>query len=568
MDCFTGRAKISFRNDVKNENMIKDYLRKNISQTIEQILGVNIPLAEIGLEKPKQDGHGDWSTNIALNLSKSLKENPRKLADRITASLKLDPELVSQMEVAGPGFMNFKLASGWLYSELVTLLDKKNSFGCCDHGKGEKVQVEFVSVNPTGPLHVGHGRGAFVGDAIARLLQCVGYQVHREYYINDAGNQIDKLGRSVLARLNEIWGRPFEFPEGGYQGEYLKDFAVQLDSEQGERLKALPPDELLSEVTRVSREGMLESLKLSLKDLKVEFDEWFSETDLVGSGAIKRSLEELNKKGYLYEQDGAQFFKASEFGDEKDRVVIKSSGEHTYFAADIAYMLNKFGRGFKRLIYVWGADHHGDVPRMKGAAKALGHDPDSLEFVLMQMVRLIEEGREVKFSKRSGVIVTLDELRDEVGPDVMRYFFLMRRSESQFDFDLDLARKHSDENPVFYVQYAHARICSIIDHAREKGITRTKSDLSLLKEKEEINLIKALLEFPEVVLGAALAREPHRLPTYLQDLAGVFHTFYHQHRVVTDDAGLTQARLDLCDAARIVFANGLSLLGVSAPEKM
>lgn len=548
--------------------MIKDYLRKNISQTIEQILGVNIPLAEIGLEKPKQDGHGDWSTNIALNLSKSLKENPRKLADQITASLKLDPELVSNVEVAGPGFINFRLASGWLYSELVTLLDKKNSFGCCDHGKGEKVQVEFVSVNPTGPLHVGHGRGAFVGDAIARLLQCAGYQVHREYYINDAGNQIDKLGRSVLARLNEIWGQPFEFPEGGYQGEYLKDFAARLDSEQGVRLKAIPPDKLLTEITNISRDGMLDNLKLSLKDLKVEFDEWFSEAGLVESEAIKRSLEELNKKGYLYDQDGAQFFKASEFGDEKDRVVIKSSGEHTYFAADIAYMLNKFDRGFKRLIYVWGADHHGDVPRMKGAAQALGHDPDSLEFVLMQMVRLIEEGREVKFSKRSGVIVTLDELRDEVGPDVMRYFFLMRRSESQFDFDLDLARKHSDENPVFYVQYAHARICSIIDHAREKGITRTKSDLALLKEKEEITLIKALLEFPEVVLGAALAREPHRLPTYLQDLAGVFHAFYHQHRVVTDDAGLTQARLDLCDAARIVFANGLSLLGVSAPEKM
>jgi arginyl-tRNA synthetase len=548
--------------------MIKDYLRKNISQTIEQTLGLTIDPSQIGLEKPKQDGHGDWSTNIALNLSKSLKENPRKLADQITASLKLDPELVSQTEVAGPGFINFKLASGWLYSELVTLLDKKNSFGCCDHGKGEKVQVEFVSVNPTGPLHVGHGRGAFVGDAIARLLQCVGYQVHREYYINDAGNQIDKLGRSVLARLNERWGRPFEFPEGGYQGEYLKGFADQLDSEQGDRLKALSSDELLAEVTRISRDGMLENLKLSLKDLKVEFDEWFSEVGLVESGAISRSLEELKKKGYLYEQDGAQFFKASEFGDEKDRVVIKSTGEHTYFAADIAYLLNKFGRGFKRLIYVWGADHHGDVPRMKGAAQALGHDPDSLEFILMQMVRLIEEGREVKFSKRSGVIVTLDELRDEVGPDVMRYFFLMRRSESQFDFDLDLARKHSDENPVFYVQYAHARICSIIDHAREKGINRAKSDLALLKEKEEINLIKALLEFSEVVLGAAMAREPHRLPTYLQDLAGVFHTFYHQHRVVTEDAGLTQARLDLCDAARIVFANGLSLLGVSAPEKM
>jgi arginyl-tRNA synthetase len=407
-----------------------------------------------------------------------------------------------------------------------------------------------------------------VGDAISRLMQFVGYNVHREYYINDAGNQIDKLGRSVLARLNERWGRPAQFPEGGYQGEYIRDFAARLDSEQGSRLQNLPPDELLTQVTTLSRQGMLDLLKASLKDLKVEFDLWFSEASLVESEAINQALEQLEAKGCLYRQDGALFFKATEFGDEKDRVVVKSTGEHTYFAADIAYMLNKFGRGYKKLIYVWGADHHGDVPRMKGAARALGQDPDALEFVLMQMVRLVEQGREVKFSKRSGVIVTLDELRDEVGPDVMRYFFLMRRSESQFDFDLDLARKHSDENPVFYVQYAHARICSIIDHAREKGITRTKSDLALLKEKEEISLIKALLEFPEVVLGAALAREPHRLPTYLQDLAGVFHAFYHQHRVVADDAGLTQARLDLCDAARIVFANGLGLLGVSAPEKM
>jgi arginyl-tRNA synthetase len=548
--------------------MIKEYLKSKLLESLEKVTGKSVDPVLVNFERPKQAAHGDWATSVALSLAKELKAKPRDIAQKIVDSLDLDPSLVAKTEIAGPGFINFKLASGWLYSELVTLLDKKNSFGCCDHGQGEKVQVEFVSVNPTGPLHVGHGRGAFVGDAVARLLQCVGYQVHREYYINDAGNQIDKLGRSVLARLNELWGRPFEFPEGGYQGQYLKDFAAQLDSEQGDALKALPPEDLLARVTAVSRQGMLEMLKISLKDLKVEFDEWFSETGLVESGAIKGALDQLEKKGYLYKQDGALFFKAAEFGDEKDRVVIKSTGEHTYFAADIAYMLNKFGRGFKRLIYVWGADHHGDVPRMKGAAQALGQDPGSLEFILMQMVRLIEEGREVKFSKRSGVIVTLDELRDEVGPDVMRYFFLMRRSESQFDFDLDLARKHSDENPVFYVQYAHARICSIIDHAREKGITRAKSDLALLKEKEEINLIKALLEFPEVVLGAALAREPHRLPTYLQDLAGAFHNFYHQHRVVTEDQALSNARLDLCQAVRVVLANGLDLLGVSAPEKM
>ncbi len=547
--------------------MIKDYLRQQTLRALQRA-GAQADPALVGFERPKQAAHGDWSTNVALALAKQRRENPRQLAEAIVAGMELDPDLVEKTEIAGPGFINFRLSQRWLYRELAGLLALGPRYGRSDIGNGKRVQVEFVSVNPTGPLHVGHGRGAFVGDAIARLLQCTGHDVQKEYYVNDAGNQIDKLGRSVLARLNEIWGRPFEFPEGGYQGEYLKAYAKGLDSDQGGRLQALPPGELLSEVTRISREGMLAQLKSSLKDLKVEFDNWFSETSLVESGAIKGSLDELEQKGYIYEQDGAVFFKATEFGDEKDRVVVKSGGEHTYFAADIAYMKDKFGRGFDRLIYVWGADHHGDVPRMKGAARAMGHDPDSLEFILMQMVRLIEEGREVKFSKRSGVIVTLDELRDDVGPDVMRYFFLMRRSESQFDFDLDLARKHSDENPVYYVQYAHARIRSILAHAAEKGVARAAGELALLQEPEEAALIKALLEFPELVAGAAAAREPHRIPTYLQELAGIFHNFYHQHRVVTDDAKLSNARLDLCDATRTVIANGLALLGVSAPEKM
>ncbi|HTY08149.1 MAG TPA: arginine--tRNA ligase [Candidatus Edwardsbacteria bacterium] len=548
--------------------MIQDYLKTQILASLAKASGAPVDPALVGFERPKQAAHGDWSTNIAMALAKQRKENPRKLAEAILANLTLDPDLVEKAEIAGPGFINFRLSQNWLYRELENLLAAGPKYGQSKIGNGTKVQVEFVSVNPTGPLHVGHGRGAFVGDAIARLLQCAGYDVQREYYINDAGNQIDKLGRSVLARLNELWGRPFEFPEGGYQGEYLKEFALALDAEQGGRLKALPAEELLAAVTKISQEKMLAQLKSSLKDLNVEFDEWFPETSLVASGALKDSLDELQAKGYLYEQDGARFFRATEFGDEKDRVVIKSGGEHTYFAADIAYLRNKFGRGFERLIYVWGADHHGDVPRMRGAAQALGHDPDALEFILMQMVRLIEEGREVKFSKRSGVIVTLDELRDEVGPDVMRYFFLMRRSESQFDFDLDLARKHSDENPVYYVQYAHARICSILAHAVEKGVARAKGELALLMEPEEVTLIKSLLEFPELVAGAAQAREPHRIPVYLQELAGIFHAFYHKHRVVTDDLKLSNARLDLCDATRTVLANGLQLLGLSAPQKM
>lgn len=549
------------------DSMVQEYIKAQILAALEKA-GTPADPAQVGFERPKQAAHGDWATSVALSLAKQRRQNPRQLAEAIVANLQLDPALVEKAEIAGPGFINFRLSQNWLYKELAALLAAGPQYGNSRTGNGKKVQVEFVSVNPTGPLHVGHGRGAFVGDAIARLLQCAGYDVQKEYYVNDAGNQIDKLGRSVLARLNEIWGRPFEFPEGGYQGEYLKAYARQLDAKQGGRLQGLPPEQLLAEVTRISREGMLAQLKSSLKDLKVEFDNWFSETSLVESGAIKRALDELKGKGYIYEQDGAVFFRATEFGDEKDRVVIKSGGEHTYFAADIAYMKDKFARGFQTLIYVWGADHHGDVPRMRGAAKAMGHDPDALEFILMQMVRLIEEGREVKFSKRSGVIVTLDELKDDVGADVMRYFFLMRRSQSQFDFDLDLARKQSDENPVYYVQYAHARICSILAHAAEKGVARAAGELALLKEPEEVALIKALLEFPELVTGAALAREPHRITTYLQELAGIFHAFYHQHRVVTDDSKISNARLDLCDATRTVIANGLQLLGVSSPEKM
>ncbi len=546
--------------------MIKDYLRKNISQTIEQNFGLKVDPSEIGLEKPKQEDHGDWSTNIAMNLSKSLKDNPRKLADKITASLKLDHELVNKVEVAGPGFINFKLAPGWLYSELMTLLDKGSDFGKNIYGQGKKAQVEFVSCNPTGPITVGHGRQAVIGDVLSRLLEAIGYQVLREYYFNDGGLQMQILSRSVYLRYRELLGEEAKFPEDHYQGDYIREIAEICLKEKGQNLSENDFDYF----KKVAVEYCFGDIKKTMERLGIFFDVYFNESALYKSGEVDKTVADLKATKYTYEKDGALWFKATEFGAEKDRVLVRSSADKvpTYRVPDIAYHRNKFERGFDLILDVFGADHQATYPDVMAALKALGYDTSKMEVRIHQFVTLTSQGQQIKMSTRKANYVTLDELMDDVGPDVVRYFFLMRRMEAHLDFDIELARKHSDENPVFYVQYAHARICSIIDHAREKGVTRRKSDLALLKEKEEINLIKALLEFPEVVLGAALAREPHRLPTYLQDLAGVFHNFYHLHRVVTDDAGLTQARLDLCDAARIVFANGLNLLGVSAPEKM
>ncbi|MRR09071.1 arginine--tRNA ligase [bacterium] len=542
---------------------MQDYLKTEILKALGKA-GTPADPALVGFERPKQAAHGDWATAVALSLARQRKENPRKLAEAIVANLALDPDLVEKAEIAGPGFINFRLSQNWLYKELENLLAAGPAYGDSQIGGGKKAQVEFVSSNPTGPLTVGHGRQAAIGDALARLLSSCGYTVTREYYFNDAGLQMKKLAQSVYLRYQESLGRKIDFPEDHYQGEYIRDIAAQCRSQRGDGLAEADLDFFKQTAIAV----IFEEIKKTLARMGIAFDVFYNESSLYADGAIDRTRSALSAKGLTYEQDGALWFRATQFGAEKDRVLVRSTGEPTYRLPDIAYHVTKFDRGFDLVLDVFGSDHQATYPDVLAALGALGYDASKVEVKIHQFVTLLRGGEQVKMSTRKANYVTLDELIDEVGADAARYFFLMRRMESHLDFDLDLATKQSDENPVYYVQYAHARICSILAHAVEKGVARAKGDLALLKEPEEVTLIKSLLEFPELVAGAASAREPHRIPTYLQELAGIFHAFYHKHRVVTDDMRLSNARLDLCDATRTVIANGLRLLGVSAPEKM
>ncbi|MCU0607547.1 MAG: arginine--tRNA ligase [Candidatus Edwardsbacteria bacterium] len=543
--------------------MIQDYLKSEILKALEKA-GTPADPALVGFERPKQAAHGDWSTNIAMALAKQRKGNPRQLAEAIVAGMELDPDLVEKTEIAGPGFINFHLSQNWLYKELENLLASGSTYGNSQIGNGKKAQVEFVSSNPTGPLTVGHGRQAAIGDALARLLSSCGYAVTREYYFNDAGLQMKKLAMSVFLRYRELLGNKVDFPEDHYQGEYIRDIAAQCRSRKGDGLTEADSEFFKQAAIAV----IFEEIKRTLARMGIAFDVFYNESSLYADGAIERTKQALAAQGLTYQQDGALWFKATQFGAEKDRVLVRSSGEPTYRLPDIAYHATKFDRGFDLVLDVFGSDHQATYPDVLAALGALGYDASRVEVKIHQFVTLLRGGEQVKMSTRKANYVTLDELIDEVGADAARYFFLMRRMESHLDFDLDLATKQSDENPVYYVQYAHARIRSILAHAAEKGVARARGELALLKEPEEVALIKALLEFPELVQGAAAAREPHRIPTYLQELAGIFHAFYHKHRVVTEDAKLSNARLDLCDAARTVVANGLNLLGVSAPEKM
>ena len=544
--------------------MIKQYLQEQIIQAVQKAAGTRLEEQAVVLERPKQAAHGDWATSIALSLAKELKAKPRDIAQKIVDSLSLDPALVAKTEIAGPGFINFTLTSDWLYKELSGLLSQGTQYGRSQTGKGKKAQVEFVSSNPTGPLNVGHGRQAAIGDSLCRLLEATGYQVTREYYFNNAGLQMKKLAQSVFLRYQEILGAKIEFPEDLYQGEYIRDIAENCRKAKGDSLTEADLEYFKQSAVAV----IFEEIKATLKRMGIVFDVYYNESDLYQSGEIESTLQALKDKGLTYESEGAVWFKATQFGAEKDRVLVRSTGEPTYRLPDIAYHLTKFKRGFDLVIDVFGSDHQATFPDVLAALGALGFDPARIDVRIHQFVTLMRGGEQVKMSTRKANYVTLDELMDEVGADAARYFFLMRRMESHLDFDLDLAKKKSDENPVFYVQYAHARICSILEHAIEKGVVRAAGDLLLLKEPEEIKLIKSLLEFPELVQGAAQSREPHRIPTYLQELSGIFHNFYHQHRVVTEDQALSNARLDLCQATRTVIANGLGLLGVSAPEKM
>lgn len=527
--------------------------------------------AEFVLERPRDAGHGDLATNLAMVLTKRLKQNPRTLAEQIIAALTLPRGVISKTEIAGPGFINFWLAEDQLAAAHRDILAAGARYGRSAEGTGRRVNVEFVSANPTGPLHVGHGRGAALGDGIAALLDWTGHDVVREFYVNDAGVQIDRLAQSLWARVQQAVGRAAEIPEGGYHGEYLAENAAQVLAREGRAFADLPDDEGIARCRALALVLQREEQDRDLADFGVRFDVMSSEQTIYDRGLIGHALELLAARGLTYEKDGALWLRTTDFGDDQDRVLRKQDGSYTYFVPDIAYHVGKHERGFDAAIDVWGADHHGYIPRMRAALAALGYPPAWFDVELVQLVRVVRGGEEVKMSKRSGQFVTLRELMDDVGVDAARYFFLMRPGRSQLDFDVDLARKQSDENPVFYVQMAHARLSGIFRTAERApdGITGAL-DVAALAAPQDAELLKLLPVFPEIVSKAAREREPHRITTYLHDLASVVHGWYHHTRTVGAPEGpaTEQARLLLARAARIVLANALTLLGLTAPDRM
>ena len=526
-------------------------------------------LPEVLLEVPPQKEFGDFATNFAMQSARALKCNPRMIAQAVVDNM--DCAYVEKMEIAGPGFINFYLKQDWIYDVLAGIIAEGENYGNLVSDCKEKIQVEYVSANPTGPLHVGHGRGAAVGSALANLMKAAGMDVSREFYINDAGNQINNLAASVNARYLEQLGQTVEFPENGYHGHDIIETAERIVRIYGDRFLNMSEEERLQEFRTIALKEKLAALKEDLEAFNVTYDHWFSEQTLHDANAIKSACDLLTERGYLYEQDGALWLKATEYGDDKDRVVIRDNGIPTYFAADIAYHRDKYARGFDRVINLWGADHHGYIARMKAAVGALGYHPDQLEVLILQMVSLYRNGELVKMSKRTGQSVTLNELIEEVGTDAARFFFVMRSIDSQLDFDLTLATEKSNENPVYYIQYAHARICSIMRQLEEAGIAvmpATEAKLNTLVEASELELIKKLGEYPEMIAGAAKERAVHRVAHYVHDLAGLFHSFYNQCRILGVESDLQQARIALVKTVGHVIRHALSILGVSAPERM
>ncbi len=552
---------------------MKDRLRRQISSALQVCFDKNTLhsaiIPEVQIEVPGNPDHGDFSSNLAMTMARSEKKSPRQIAEALVAELG-DSDFLSKVEIAGPGFINFTLAPTCWYEVLDDIITKGEKYGLSQVGQGRKVQVEFVSANPTGPLHIGHGRGAVVGDAVASILQATGFDVQREYYVNDAGNQVATLGRSIWLRMREQGGETVIFPEDGYQGEYIRDLAANL-REEDPTVTELGEDEAIKRCTAFGVSKVLDWIAADLKDFGINFDNWFSEQSLYDRDMVDTELAKLADKGLSYEQDGALWLRTTDYGDDKDRVLIKSDGSPTYFASDVAYHMEKFARGFERVIDVWGADHHGYVPRMKAVVAGLGHPPEDLDVLLIQMVNLLRDGKPYTMGKRSGNFITLNEVVDEVGRDACRFYFLMRRSDSQLDFDLELAKRQSSDNPVYYVQYAHARVCSIKRNAEEQGVVLPECravDLYSLTLPEELLLAKQLARYPEMVVGAAQHCEPHRVVYYLQELAAQFHSYYNRQRVLVEDSATTQARLYLVEGVRTVLANALNLLGVDAPERM
>ncbi|MFN8633286.1 MAG: arginine--tRNA ligase [Chloroflexota bacterium] len=558
--------------------MIKDDLKQLVEAAIERAVGSGdlpaLPTPEVVLEHPARAEQGDFATNVALRLQKAARKAPREVAGAITHHLELPPA-VSAVEVAGPGFVNFFLADEWLQEQVDAILAAGPTFGQVPLGNGQTVQVEFVSANPTGPLHVGAARNAALGDTVSRLLEATGHTVQREYYVNDAGSQIESLAASVLVSYRRAHGVAADLPEAGYAGDYVVELAELVTAEHGDSLLALGDQEATARIGPLIEKVVLGWIERDLADLGTSFDRWYSERTLYEGDLFARCLEMLREAGHIVERDGAVWFASSELGEERDNVIIRSNGQPTYFASDIAYHYEKLAiRNFDRVIDVWAADHHGHVPRMKAVLGALGIDPNRLTILLYQLVKLFKDGQELKMSKRAGTYVTVRELIDEVGRDAARFFLIQRSSDVTMNFDMNLARQASDENPVFDVQYAHARTASIFREAQTKlggSVEYADGDVHLLASPSELALIRKLLQFPEIVESATLALAPHQLPFYLQELATAFSAFYRDCAVLpprNPDLALTNARLKLVAATRQVLASGLGLMGVSAPDRM
>lgn len=551
------------------ENLIVNAVKKSVDDNV-----INLKqIPDFVVEVPQDESHGNFATNIAMLSAKQAKMPPRKIAEHITERLELPP-LVEKVEIAGPGFINFFLKPTFLNESIFDILELKEDFGKQDIGKGKKVQIEFVSANPTGPMHMGNARGAAIGDALAQVLKMAGYDVTKEFYINDAGNQIENFGLSLEARYLQHFGKDAKIPEGGYHGQDVKEHMEKLIEKEQDRFLNMDSRQRRDYFIEYALEKNIDRMKKDLAKFGVYFDIWFSERSLHNSGKVKETINQLTERGYTYEKDGALWFAATKFGVPKDEVLVRKNHIPTYFASDIAYHKDKFDRGFDHVINIWGADHHGHVPRMKASLEALGYDPDKLTVIIMQLVRLYRDGEVARMSKRTGKAVTLSDIVDEIGKDAARFFFNMRSADTHLEFDLDLAVKQSDENPVYYVQYAHARICSILRQAKDKGMAlpkvteEGKNLCQMLKEKSEIDLIKKLADFPEEIKIAAENLAPYRITVYVMELAATFHSFYNSCKVLSEDTQLTKARLLLVMATRQIIQNALNVLGVKSPEKM
>ena len=581
------------------KDQLQDLIKKCIQDLISKGILIEMP-PNVRLDHTKDNSHGDYATNIALMLSKQAKMNPVDLAKIIVDQLE-ESSFINKIEIAGPGFINFFISDESSSSVVSEIIDQGALYGSSEIGQGKKVLLEYVSANPTGPLHVGHGRGAAYGATISNLLRAVGFKVDNEYYVNDAGRQMDILAVSIYLRYLSLCGENLRFPDNGYQGQYIKDIAqviydtsgeefykkldlifanVSKDGSEGgdkeshidgliENSKSILGDSFRA-IFQVGIESILGGIKSDLSEFGVVFEKWFSEQSLIDTGLSESCISKLKESQKVYEKDGALWFKTTNYGDEKDRVVVRDNGNHTYFASDIAYHFDKFERGYDKIINVWGADHHGYISRVKASIDALGYSPDKLEILLVQFANLYRGGSKVQMSTRSGSFVTLEDLRKEVGNDAARFFYILRKSEQHMDFDLDLAKSKTNENPVYYIQYAHARICSVFRQANEKGmeVDHSQANLSLLTEGIEKNIIKELSRYKSVLESSALQYEPHQLAYYLRDLSTHFHSYYNACKFIVEDKHLTQARLSLIHATRQILINGLSILGVSAPESM